>query len=98
MSAMSAEKLSVIQISPNVSEQMGGEAIKALHIYLELERQGIPVHQVTHERVKSELARNFPSMSVSYISDTFIEKLLYRGKLFEQFLNMIFLRSANKRV
>ena len=94
----SAHAFKVILVSPNVSEQMGGEAIKALHIYLELESQGVPVHQVTHARVKDELSRKFPQMSVSYIPDTLIEKALYRGKLFEQFLNVIFLRSANKRV
>jgi alpha-maltose-1-phosphate synthase len=90
--------LKVILVAPNVSEQMGGEAIKALQIYMELERQGVPVHQVTHERVKTELTRNFPEMSVSYIADTLIEKSLYRVKLFEPILGMVFLRSANKRV
>lgn len=94
----SADRFAVILAAPNVSEQMGGEAIKALQIYLELERQGVRVHQVTHERVKPELDRNFPSMSVSYVSDTMIEKLLYRGKLFEQPLNVVFMRSARERI
>ena len=87
----------VILIAPNVSEQMGGEAIKALQIYLEMERQGIRLHQVTHERAKPELDRSFPQMSVSYVADTTIEKLLYRWKLFEQLLNFVFLRSAVKQ-
>jgi glycosyltransferase involved in cell wall biosynthesis len=90
-------KFDVILIAPNVSEQMGGEAIKALQIYLELDRQGVRVHQITHERVKPELTQNFPQMSVSYIADTATEKLLYRGTIFEQFLNMLFLRSAAKQ-
>jgi glycosyltransferase involved in cell wall biosynthesis len=95
--ASPGKKFDVILIAPNVSEQMGGEAIKALQIYLELERQGVRVHQVTHERVRRELAKNFPQMSVSYIADTVTEKLLYRISIFEQFLNMLFLRSAAKR-
>ena len=86
----------VILIAPNVSEQMGGEAIKALQIYLELDKQGVRVHQITHERARLELERNFPKMSVSYIPDTLLEKLLYRAKLFEQLLNFIFMRSAAK--
>jgi glycosyltransferase involved in cell wall biosynthesis len=86
----------VLLIAPNVSEQMGGEAIKALQIYLELEKQGVPVHQITHERARKELERSFPQMHVTYIPDTFLEKLLYRAKLFEQLLNFIFLRSAAK--
>jgi glycosyltransferase involved in cell wall biosynthesis len=92
-----AHDFTVILVAPNVSEQMGGEAIKALQIYLELERQGVSVHQVTHERVKGELDRKFPHMSVSYIADTLIEKSLYRIELCGPLLGVVFLRSANKR-
>ena len=88
----------VILVAPNVSEQMGGEAIKALHICLELQRQGVRVHQITHKRVKAELDRSYPGLSITYIPDTLLEKLLYRWKLSEQALNFIFLRSAAKRV
>jgi len=87
----------VLLIAPNVSEQMGGEAIKALQIYLELDRQGVRVHQITHERARKELESTFPAMHVSYIPDTSVEKALYKGKLFEQLLNYIFLRSASKK-
>lgn len=95
--ASSFNEFDVILIAPNVSEQMGGEAIKALQIYLELERQGVRVHQITHERVQSELKKNFPQMSVTYVSDTNIEKALHRGKIFEQLLNMVFLHAAARR-
>lgn len=91
-----SEELYVILIAPNVSEQMGGEAIKALHTYLELERQNVTVHQVAHERVRHELDRKFPQMRVSYIADTLVQKLLNRGGIFEPLLNMIFLYSAGR--
>ena len=71
--------LSFILVSPNVSEQMGGEAIKSLQICLELTRRGARVHQITHERVKSELNHNFPGMSVSYVKDTWLQKMAYHG-------------------
>jgi glycosyltransferase involved in cell wall biosynthesis len=70
--------LSLILVSPNVSEEMGGEAIKALQIYLEFERTGAKVHQITHERVKGELDRKFPKMNVSYVKDGRVQKALYR--------------------
>src|ERR1700722_431285 len=73
------EGLSFILVSPNVSEQMGGEAIKALQIWRELTLRGARVHQVTHERVKAELDRNFPGMSVSYVRDTLVQKMAYRA-------------------
>ena len=83
------EGLSFILVSPNVSEQMGGEAIKALQICLELTRRGARVHQVTHERVKAELDRNFPQMSVSYVKDTWTQKIAYRAGLLNPLLSAV---------
>jgi alpha-maltose-1-phosphate synthase len=83
------EDLSFILVSPNVSEQMGGEAIKALQIYLELAQRGARVQQVTHERVKGELDRHFPSMSVTYVKDTWLQKAAYRAGLLHPVLTVI---------
>ncbi len=80
---------SFILVSPNVSEQMGGEAIKALQIYLELARRGARVQQVTHERVKSELDHNFPDMSVSYVKDTWLQRMAYHGGLVNSLLFVV---------
>jgi glycosyltransferase involved in cell wall biosynthesis len=84
----------VILVAPNVSAQMGGEAMKALQIYLELERQGVAVHQITHARVQPELDTAYPEMHVSYLPDTLLEKMLFRGRIFELLLNMVFLYRA----
>jgi len=91
------EPLDVILVAPNVSEQMGGEAIKALHIYLELEKKGISVQQVTHSRVKQELDRKFPQMRVTYVYDTVLQKILYRLRM-GLFLHLIFTYAARRRV
>jgi glycosyltransferase involved in cell wall biosynthesis len=96
MSPTTHPELSVILVSPNVSEQMGGEAIKALQILLELKRQGIRVHQITHDRVKSELDRNFPGIDVSYVKDTRLERILCRIKPLAPSLNIIFLWRATR--
>jgi glycosyltransferase involved in cell wall biosynthesis len=90
MSSTKVDELSVILVSPNVSEQMGGEAIKALQIYLELKRRGIRVHQITHDRVKAELDRNFPEMEVSYVYDTWLQKTIYRIGPLAPSLNLMF--------
>jgi glycosyltransferase involved in cell wall biosynthesis len=92
------DALFVILVSPNVSEQMGGEAIKALQIYLELSRRGVSVHQITHERVKPELDRKFPEMSVSYVRDTWFQKTVYRVRPLAPFLNLIFLWRAGQQI
>lgn len=98
MSATLVEELHIILVSPNVSEQMGGEAIKALHIYLELKRQGIRLHQVTHERVRDEIARNFPEMEVSLVKDSKLQRLLNRIGPLAPFLNLVFLWHATRLV
>ncbi|MBV8631655.1 MAG: hypothetical protein JOZ83_12065, partial [Silvibacterium sp.] len=91
-------ELTVILVSPNVSEQMGGEAIKALQIYLELERQGVEVYQITHERVQAELSRNYPDMRASYVKDTQLQVLLNRIAPLKALLHPIFLRGALKQL
>jgi glycosyltransferase involved in cell wall biosynthesis len=96
MSFTEPNELSVILVSPNVSEQMGGEAIKALQIYLELKRQGIRVHQVTHDRVKPELDRKYPDMDVSYVRDSKLEQAIVRIGPLTPFLNPIFLWKATR--
>jgi len=73
--------LSILLISPNVAESMGGEAIKALQIYRALARRNAVVQQITHERVKEELQANFTELKVSYIRDTRLQKALYRAGL-----------------
>ena len=59
----------VILIAPNVSQQMGGEGMKALQIYEALEAWACEVHQVTHDRVRGELDRRTRRCAVSYVED-----------------------------
>ena len=89
-------ELFVILVAPNVSEHMGGEAIKALQIYLELERAGVRVHQITHDRVKGELSRNFPGMDVSFVKDSLIQVMLDRVKPLSPLLGIVFLWRATR--
>ena len=80
----------VILIAPNVSEQMGGEAIKSWQIYQALERRGVPVHQITHARCRDELRRRMPEMRVSFVEDDWLQVLLWRTKVFRSGIGLIF--------
>lgn len=82
--------LAVILIAPNVSEQMGGEAIKSLQIYFELERRGVRVHLVTHSRVRREIAARWPTMSVSYVEDDWVQILAWRSVLLRPAVSLVF--------
>lgn len=96
MALAGANELFVILVAPNVSEHMGGEAIKALQIYLELERAGVRVHQITHDRVKTELTKNYPGLQVSYVRDTWFQVMLYRSKVLAPLLGIVFLWRATR--
>jgi glycosyltransferase involved in cell wall biosynthesis len=90
--------VSIILVAPNVSEQMGGESMKALQIYLELDRQGIQVFQVTHQRVKPELDRKFPRMRVSYVADGWFQRWIDRTVVLAPTLNLIFQWKAIRQI
>ena len=70
----------VILIAPNVCEGMGGEAIMALQIYKNLARTGADVRQITHGRVRAQLARECPEMAVSFIDDDRVDRLIWRAR------------------
>ena len=57
---------------------MGGEAIKALHIWRELMRRGYRVHQITHARNKAEISARFPGAEITYVADRPLQILLFR--------------------
>jgi glycosyltransferase involved in cell wall biosynthesis len=82
--------LFVILIAPNVSEQMGGEAMKALQLYQELKRQGIALHQIVHERVRAEIEAKFPDMPVTYVIDDWVQKWAWRSRVFRPLVAVIF--------
>lgn len=96
MRSANPDALSLILISPNVSEQMGGEAIKALQIYLELRRQRVRVFQITHDRVRDELERKFPDMEVSFVADSKLQVVLNRITPLSPLLGIVFLWKATR--
>ena len=84
----------VILIAPNVGEQMGGEAIKALQIFRELKKIHPNIVQITHERNKTELSNRLQLSDVEYIADTNFALLLWHSRILRWLLNAWFCRSA----
>ena len=80
----------VILIAPNVSEQMGGEAIKALQICQSLTREGVRVRQITHVRVRAELEAKFPSLRVSYVENSRLQTVLWAVPVLRPLLRIHF--------
>lgn len=76
-----------ILIAPNVSEQMGGEAMKALHIFREMQRIAPDVIQITHERNRAEIEGRLRLTNVLFVNDTPFSRFLWRVRPLRLLLN-----------
>ncbi|MEO8308111.1 MAG: glycosyltransferase family 4 protein [Pseudomonadota bacterium] len=72
--------MEVIIVAENASARFGGEAILPLHYFTKLKKRGFPVLMIVHERVRNELAQDFPDLlhGVRFVSDSLLQKLLSR--------------------
>jgi glycosyltransferase involved in cell wall biosynthesis len=84
----------VILTAPNVSEQMGGEAIKALQIFREIKKLHECTIQITHARCRSELVGRLNLSDVYFVEDTWLSIAIWRTKIFRFFLDILFARKA----
>lgn len=84
----------IILIAPNVSEQMGGEAIKALQIFRELQRTHGNVLQITHGRNRAEVLHRLRLEPVELVDDTATALFLWRTVIFRWLLDYWFSRKA----
>ena len=90
------QDLSVILIAPDVSEQLGGEAMKALHILRELRRLGVEVYQITHERRRAEMQRIEPDVQVHYVKDSRLQRFIWKNRLLRSAIQIPFMHGAAK--
>lgn len=71
----------ILLVAPNLSRHMGGEALKALQIHLELRAMGYRVRQVAHARVRDEMARDHSELDIAYVEDDKLQAWLYRARI-----------------
>ena len=88
------QSILVVLIAPNVGEQMGGEAIKALQIFRELRNQHPNTIQITHERNKKELSDRLRMSDVYYVMDTKVALILWRSRVLNWLLDPWFCQKA----
>ena len=93
---MAKDQTLVILIAPNVSEQMGGEAIKALQIFREMAKLHPDAIQITHARCKTELVERLGLSNVYFIDDTGFSLTIWRSRIFRVFLDTWFAYHAIK--
>jgi glycosyltransferase involved in cell wall biosynthesis len=88
--------ISVVLVAPNVSEQMGGEAMKALQIFIEIQALISSTIQITHSRNRSELSGHALASRVFYVEDDKIDRFLWRTTIFRPFMTTWFSNRAVK--
>ena len=88
--------LKVFLVAPNVSEQMGGEAMKALQIFRETRKINPDVIQITHARNRSEVEGRLRISDVQFVEDTGVSRLLWRVRPLRLLLNPWFSYKAVK--
>jgi len=83
--------------APNVSAQKGGEAIKALQIFEELQAVLGDVVQITHIRNQAELCKHPLSLRIDYLPDDWVDRLMFKSVVLRPFLTLWFSYRAVKR-
>jgi len=89
-------RMLIILIAPNVSEQMGGEAIKALQIFQQYKKIHNNTIQITHERNKSELKDRLKLDEVYFVDDNYVSIFLWKSIVFRLLLDVWFSKKAVK--
>lgn len=84
----------VVLVTPNISEQMGGEAIKAYQFLRHLVNTGRDVTVVTHRRSASVLQHAFPEVETFIVEDSFGQVAVWHTRVFRPVIDIFFFRKA----
>ncbi len=81
-------------VTPNISEQMGGEAIKAYQFLHHLVSGGQDVTVVTHRRSASVLEEDFPDIPVYIVEDTAGQVISWKVPMLRHMVDAFFFFNA----
>ncbi len=91
---MISNKLTIFLIAPNVSQQKGGEAIKALGIFQEIKKIHPNTVQITHERNEDEICNTLKLDDVLFIKDDPLTLFLWKTVVLRWFIDTWFSKKA----
>lgn len=86
----------LVLVTPNISEQMGGEAIKAYQFLRHLVRAGRDVTVVTHRRSAPVLGRDFPDVPTFIVEDTPGQLVAWHAAPLRPAVDMFFFHHARR--
>jgi glycosyltransferase involved in cell wall biosynthesis len=94
---MGKSNIRLFLVAPNVSAQMGGEAIKALQIFEELHGLIGDVTQITHARNRAELSKHRLFSNLEFLDDDWLDLILWRSVVLRVLMTPWFSYRAVKR-
>lgn len=80
----------IVVVASNISEQRGGEAIKALQFIRHLVGKQVPVSVITHERSEKEVREGFPMVDVHVVPDTALQRMMWAWRLSREMADSVF--------
>lgn len=80
----------IVVVASNISEQKGGEAIKAFQFIRHLIDNGVPVSAITHERSADEVRKAFPGLDLHVIPDDWVQWLFWYGRVLRHMADSVF--------
>ncbi len=88
----------IVIVTPNISEQMGGEAIKAYQFLRHLVAGGEAVSVITHRRSAPVMATDFPDVDAIIVEDSFDQVAVWNSVALRPVLASFFFYYARRPV
>lgn len=88
----------IVIVTPNISEQMGGEAIKAHQFLDHLVRRGETVSVITHRRSAPVMAADFPGVETIIVEDSFDQVAVWNSVALRPIIASFFFYYARRHV
>jgi len=89
-------KRRIVIVTPNISEQMGGEAIKAFQFIKFLRQRGEDIAVITHDRSAPIVAEAFPDIELHVVRDSLSQKFAWHSRLLRDFVPSLFFLKARR--
>lgn len=86
----------IIVVTPNISEQMGGEAITSFQFIRHLRQTANDVSVITHERNTAEVRQKFTDLDLHFIKDSYDQKIAWRISPHTDLVAMLFFLRARR--
>ncbi len=88
----------IVIVTPNISERMGGEAIKAHQFLCHLVDSGEAVSVITHRRSAEVMAADFPQVETLIVEDSPVQVAIWKSVVLRQMIDTFFFLYARRRV